>query len=86
MAERGKQDDTLHSFELYSAARQNIARLEREMAREDEEATAAEQLSTFLAVRGADERQVGFCRQAAAELRYTVITQVNLHTQIIVRS
>ena len=80
LAERGKQDDTLHSFKLYSAAKHNIARLEQEMAREDEEATAAEQLSTFLAVRGADERQVEFCRQAAAELQRTVVTLVSLHT------
>ena len=69
---------TLHSFMLYSAAK-HIARLEQEMAREDEGATA-EQLSTFLAVRGADKWQVEFCRQAATELQPIVVTLVCLHT------
>ena len=52
LAESGRQDDTLHSFKLYSAAVQTISELEKERAREEEEASAAEQLSTFLAVRG----------------------------------
>ena len=66
LAESGKQEDTLHSFRLYSTALQNLYELEAEKHREGEEALAAEQLSTFLAVRGADAWQVEFCQQAAA--------------------
>ena len=79
LAERGRQADTLHSFKLYSAAVQNIKELEGEKQREDEEASAAEQLSTFLAVRGASTQQVEFCRQSAAELRRKVATLVSDH-------
>ena len=79
LAESGRQEDTLHSFKLYSTALQNISELEEERQREDEEASAAEQLSTFLAVRGADIQQVEFCRQAAAELQRKVATLVSDH-------
>ena len=47
LAERGRQADTLHSFKFYSAAIQNIKEL-GEKQREDEEASAAEQLTLFL--------------------------------------
>ena len=44
-----------------------------------EEALAAEQLSTFLAMRGAQAQQVDFCRQAAVELRRNIATLVSAH-------
>ena len=81
LAESGSQDDTLHSYKLYSAALHNVNNLEEEKRRDTEEALAAEQLSTFLAVRGADLRQVEFCRQAAAELRRNIATLVSDHSQ-----
>ena len=65
----------LHSFKLYSAAVHTISELEEEKLREEEEASAAEQLSTFLAVRGAAIQQVEFCRQAAAEPRRKIAKQ-----------
>ena len=80
LANAGRQEDTLHSFKLYSTALQNISELEEEKQREEEEASAAEQLRTFLAVRGADVQQVEFCRQAAAELRHKVVTLVSPQT------
>lgn len=76
LAERGRQADTLHSFKLYSAAVQTIKEL-GEKQREDEEASTAEQLSTFLAVRGANTEQVEFCRQSAVELRQKVADLVS---------
>ena len=79
LAESGRQDDTLHSFKLFSTAMDNITKLEEERQRDTEEATAAEQLSTFLAVRGADASQIEFCRQAAAELRRNLATLVSNH-------
>ena len=78
LAESGRQEDTLHSFKLYSTALQNINELE-ERQREDEEASAVEQLSTFLTVKEADIQQVEFCRQTAAELRRKVATLVSDH-------
>ena len=77
LAERGNQDDTLHSFKLYSAAIQNVTKLEEEKQRDVEEASAAEQLSTFLALRGADVQQVEFCQRAAVELRRNIATLVS---------
>ena len=53
--------------------------LEEERAREEEEASAEEQLSSFLAVWGADVQQVEFCRQAAAELQRIIATLVSDH-------
>ena len=67
------------SFKLYSTALHNINELEDEKQREHEEASAVEQLSTFLAVRGADIQQIEFCRQAAAELWRKVATLVSDH-------
>ena len=76
LAATSKQEDTLHSFSLYSTARFNVTELEEEKAHCLEEATAAEQLSTFLAVRGMDSSQVEYCKQAAAEIRRKIETLV----------
>lgn len=81
LAASGRQDDALHSFKLYSAALDSVHKLEEERHRDMEEAQAAEQLSTFLAVRGADLQQVEFCRKAAADLRRNVATLVSDHSQ-----
>lgn len=76
LAATSKQEDTLPSFRLYSTALHNIDKL-KEKNRDTEEAVAAEQLSTFLAVRGMGQQQVEFCRQAAAELHRKIATLVS---------
>ena len=72
LATQGEQDDTRHSYRLYSNALSSLTKLEEERNHNEEEAQAAEQLSTFLAVRGVAHTQVEFCQQAAAELRRKV--------------
>ena len=69
LAQHSSQPDTLHSFRLYSAALQKVAELETEIRNETEEAEAAEQLSTYLALKGYPQQHVEYCRDAAAKLR-----------------
>lgn len=69
LAQHSSQPDSLHSFRLYSAALQKVAKLEEEIRNETEEAEAAEQLSTYLALKGYPQSQVEYCRDAAAKLR-----------------
>ena len=69
LAQHVSQPDTLHSYKLYSSAVHNLAKLQQELSTETEEANAADQLATFLAVRGRPQAQVDYCRQAASTLR-----------------
>lgn len=69
LAQHSSQSDTLHSFRLYSAALQKVAELEAEIRKETEEAEAAEQLCTYLALKGYPQRHVEYCRDEAAKLR-----------------
>ena len=88
-AERGRQADTLYSFKLYLAAVQNIKEHEGEEKREDEEASAAEQLSTSLTVRGANTQQVEFADNqqlsyGEKQQHWLVITFLYLSKQFII--
>ena len=58
LAQHSSQPDTPHSFRLYSAALQKVAELEEEIKNETEEAQAAEQLTTYLALKGYPQSQV----------------------------
>ena len=75
LAATSKQEYTLHSFSTYSTALFKVTKLE-ENTHCFEEATAAEQSSTFLTVRGMDSSQVEYCRQATAEFRRKIETLV----------
>ena len=69
LAQHASQEDTLHSYKLYSAAIHKLMGLEETLNTEREEADAAEQLVTYLAVRGMPHTQIDYCRQAASSLR-----------------
>ena len=68
LAESSRQDDSLHSFKMLSTAHHHVAKLEENTVNE-EEASAAEQLSTLFAVRW----MVG---QAAAKLLCKIATSL----------
>ena len=52
LAQHASQPDTLHSYKLYSSALHNLVKLRQDLSAETEEANAADQLASFLAVRG----------------------------------
>ena len=78
LSTQGKQDDTRHSYRLYCEALSILTNLEEERNHNEEEAQAAEQISTFLAVSGADQQHIEFCRQSVAELRRKVDNLVSM--------
>ena len=89
LAEHSSQPDSLHSFWLYSAALHKVAKLEEHITNETEEAEAAEQLSTYLALKGYPQSQVEYCRDAAARLRQQIeklvcnsLVNLNTHKNI----
>ena len=69
LAQHSSHPDSLHSFRLYSAAVHKVAELEVEINNVTEEAEAAEQLNTYLALKGYPQSQVDYCRDAAAQLQ-----------------
>ena len=76
LAQDSSQPDSLHSFRLYSAALHKVAKLEEELRNDTEEAEAAEQLSTFLALKEYPQSQVNYCRDAATKLRQHIANLV----------
>lgn len=72
LAQHASQPDTLHSFQRYSAAIHNLQRLNEARNTATEEADAAEQLASYLTIRGMAQQQIDYCRQAAAALRKNV--------------
>ena len=69
LAQHASQPDTLHSFQLYSAAIHNLQRLNEARTTGIEEANAAEQLTSYPTIRGMPQQQIDYCRHAAATLR-----------------
>lgn len=72
LAQHASQPDTLHSFQRYSAAIHNLQRLTEAHTTAVEEADAAEQLASYLTIRGMPQQQVEYCPQAAAALRNNI--------------
>ena len=68
LAQHSNQADTLHSYRVYSEAVHKLTELRDTLATQREEADAAEQLATYLAVRGMSSTQIEYCRQAASSL------------------
>ena len=79
LAQYASQPDTLHSYKLYSSSLHNLVKLKQELSEETEEANAADQLATFLAVRGAPQHQIDYCRQAATTMRKKIEEIVSSH-------
>jgi hypothetical protein len=72
LAQHASQPDTLHSFQRYSAAIHNLQRLNEACNTAIEEADTAEQLASYLTIRGMPQQQIDYCRQAATALRKNV--------------
>ena len=70
LAQYASQPDTLHSYKLYSSAVHNLVKLKQELSAnaKSEEANAADQLATFLAIRVMPQAQIDFSRQAASSM------------------
>ena len=68
LAQHASQPDTLHSFRLYSAAIHNLEKLNEACSTGIKEANAAEQLASYLTIRGMSKQRIEYCRQAAAVL------------------
>ena len=68
LAQHSSQADTLHFYRVYSEAVHKLTELKDTLATQ-READAAEQIATYLAVRGMSSTQIEYCRQAASSLR-----------------
>ena len=69
LAQHASQPDTLHSFRLYSASIYKLQKLYEARRTGIEEADAAEQLASYLTIRGMPQQRIEYCRQVAAVLR-----------------
>ena len=79
LAQHSSHPDSLHSFRLCSAAVHKVAELEGEIYNVTEEAQAAEQLSTYLALK---ESQVYYCRNAAGQLQQLANLVCDIHKNL----
>ena len=66
--------------DLYSSAVHKLAELREALNENREEADAAEQLATYLSIRGMPSSQVEFCREAASMLRKKIHELVSKNT------
>ena len=79
LAQHSSQPDSLHSVKLYSGAVHKLAEL-REALNANREEDAAEQLATYLSIRGMPSSQVEFCREAASMFRKKIHELVSKNT------